>query len=211
MIWIILIVIFLLFFALTAGSPQTNNTANSKNSFEAEIDVPNPENSSPKSVIEFIDHYDSNVIKPVYDKLILLDKKIPPLLDSAFREKIANHYIAKEIYLWNMSIESRKIIEDELEKYPHKYIFELKGLQEDKYVKLLKSNIIYDEVWIYEEPNNKYDMDAIKVENLYGKIGYVPRDETSEVKEILQNEFKAYLNKIERRESYLYAEIIIYY
>src|SRR5690606_37683110 len=107
-----------------------------------------------------------------------------------------------------MSIESPKIIEDELEKYPHKYIFELKGLQEDKYVKLLKSNIIYDEVWIYEEPNNKYDMDAIKVENLYGKIGYVPRDETSEVKEILQNEFKAYINKIERRESYLYAEII---
>lgn len=211
MIWIILIIIFIVFIALTSGNSQVTNTSPSQKSFEAEIDVPNPENSNPKSVIEFIDHYDTNVIQPVCEKLLLMDKKIPPLLDSAFRDKIKNHYIIKELYLWNMSIESRKIIADDLESYPHKYIFELKGLQEDKYAKRLISNIIYDEVWIYEQPNNKFDSDAIKVENLEGTIGYVPRDETFDVKKILKNEFKAYINRIERQGTYLYGEIIIYY
>ncbi len=212
MIWIILIGIFFLFIIiLNSGNKQTNSKPASTNSFEAEIEVPNPENSNPKNVIEFIDHYDSNVIEPVYNQLISLNKNIPPLIDAAFREKIKNHYLTKEIYLWNLSIENRKIIEDELENYPNKYKFELKGLQENKYVEKLKSNIIYDEVWLYEEPNNKFDKNAIKVENIDGTIGYVPRDETYDLKEILEKEFKAYINKIQRQESYLFAEIIIYY
>ena len=212
MIWIILIGILVLFvIMMNSGNNQNNSNQNSNKSFEAEIEVPNPENSNPKNVIEFIDHYDSNVIEPVYNQLISLNKNIPPLIDSAFRDKIKNHYLTKEIYLWNLSIENRKIIEDELENYPNKYKFELKGLQESKYVEKLKSNIIYDEVWLYEEPNNKFDKNAIKVENIIGTIGYVPRDETYDLKEILEKEFKAYINKIQRQESYLFAEIIIYY
>ena len=162
-------------------------------------------------MIEFIDHYDSNVIKPVYEQLNSLNKRIPPLIDSAFREKIQNHYISKEIYLWNMSIESRKIIEDDLEVYPSKIIFELKGLHLDKYVNKLKNNIIYDEVYLEEEPENEYDNEAIKVENLDGIIGYVPREQTFEIKEIIEKDYRAYINKIERQPNFLYAEIIIYY
>ncbi|WP_156831939.1 HIRAN domain-containing protein [Kaistella palustris] len=213
MIWIILIGILILFvIMMSSGNNQNNSNLKSNKSFEAEIEVPNPENSNPKKVIEFIDHYSNpEVIKSVYEKLIELDKKIPPILDAAFKEKIQNGYITKEIYLWNLSIENRKIIEDELENYPNSYKFELKGLQENKYVDKLKSNIIYDEVWLYEEPNNKFDKNAIKVQNLIGTIGYVPKDETFEVKEILQEDFKAYINKIERQENYLFAEIIIHY
>ena len=126
MIWIIiLVIVVILFFVFNSGNSKQNIISSTKNTFEAEIDVPNPENSNPKNVIEFIDHYDSNVIKPVYEQLNSLNKRIPPLIDSAFREKIQNHYISKEIYLWNMSIESRKIIEDDLEVYPSKIIFEL--------------------------------------------------------------------------------------
>lgn len=196
---------------MTSTKKEKNQNQKPTNSFEAEIEVPNPENSNPKSVIEFIDHYDSNVIEPVYNQLISLNKKIPPILDAAFKEKIQNHYLSKEIYLWNLSIENRKIIEDELEKYPNKYIFELKGLHENKYVEKLKSNIIYDEVWLTEEPENLHDTNAIKVENLEGTIGYVPKNETFELKEILLKDFKAYIHKIERQENYLFSEIIIYY
>jgi hypothetical protein len=156
MIWIIiLVIVVILFFVFNSGNSKQNIISSTKNTFEAEIDVPNPENSNPKNVIEFIDHYDSNVIKPVYEQLNSLNKRIPHLIDSAFREKIQNHYISKEIYLWNMSIESRKIIEDDLEVYPSKIIFELKGLHLDKYVNKLKNNIIYDEVYLEEEPENE--------------------------------------------------------
>ena len=212
MIWIIiLVIVVILFFVFNSGNSKQNIISSTKNTFEAEIDVPNPENSNPKNVIEFIDHYDSNVIKPVYEQLNSLNKRIPPLIDSAFREKIQNHYISKEIYLWNMSIESRKIIEDDLEVYPSKIIFELKGLHLDKYVNKLKNNIIYDEVYLEEEPENEYDNEAIKVENLDGIIGYVPREQTFEIKEIIEKDYRAYINKIERQHNFLYAEIIIYY
>ena len=212
MIWIIiLVIVVILFFVFNSGNSKQNIISSTKNTFEAEIDVPNPENSNPKNVIEFIDHYDSNVIKPVYEQLNSLNKRIPPLIDSAFREKIQNHYISKEIYLWNMSIESRKIIEDDLEVYPSKIIFELKGLHLDKYVNKLKNNIIYDEVYLEEDPENEYDNEAIKVENLDGIIGYVPREQTFEIKEIIEKDYRAYINKIERQPKFLYAEIIIYY
>lgn len=208
---IILVIVVILFFVFNSGNSKQNIISSTKNTFEAEIDVPNPENSNPKNVIEFIDHYDSNVVKPVYEQLNSLNKRIPPLIDSAFREKIQNHYISKEIYLWNMSIESRKIIEDDLEVYPSKIIFELKGLHLDKYVNKLKNNIIYDEVYLEEDPENEYDNEAIKVENLDGIIGYVPREQTFEIKEIIEKDYRAYINKIERQPNFLYAEIIIYY
>ena len=208
---IILVIVVIIIFVFNSSKSTQKNIPPTKKSFEAEIDVPNPENSNPKNVIEFIDHYDSNVIKPVYEQLNSLNKRIPPLIDSAFREKIQNHYISKEIYLWNMSIESRKIIEDDLGVYHSKTIFELKGLHLDKYVDKLKSNIIYDEVYLEEEPENEFDNEAIKVENLDGIIGYVPKEQTFEIKEIIESDYKAYINKIERQPNFLYAEIIIYH
>lgn len=214
MIWIILIVaIIIIFFISKSGSKSVEMKNNNKTeSFNMDIELPNPEKSNPKDVIEFINDYQSIVIEEVYKKLKSLDNKIPPKLDAAFKDKIQNGAIIKENYLWNMSIEYRKIIQDDLEIFKNKYSFELKGLQENKYREKLKDCIIYDEVYIKLEPKNKFDKNAIKVESLDGIIGYVPASETYEVKNIIENnEYKVYIENIESDMDFISTQIIIYY
>lgn len=214
MIWIILIGVIVIIFLISNNNSSSNQIKNNtkSESFNMDIELPNPEKSNPKDVIEFINDYQSIVIEEVYKKLKLLDNKIPPKLDAAFKEKIQNGTIIKENYLWNMSIEYRKIIQDDLETFENKYSFELKGLQENKYREKLKDCIIYDEVYIELEPTNKFDKNAIKVESLDGVIGYVPASETYEVKNIIENnEYKVYIENIESDMNFISTQIIIYY
>ena len=214
MIWIILILIFFVFVFILNNNSNSNEleTNNKTENFNMDIELPNPEKSNPKDVIEFINDYQSIVIEEVYKKLKLLNNKIPPKLDLAFRDKIENGLILKEKYLWNISIQYRKMIQDNLETFENKYSFELKGLQENKYKEELKDCIIYDEVYLEIEPNNKFDKNAIKVESLNGIIGYVPASETNEVKNIMVNkEHKVYIENIENDMNFITCQIIIYY
>jgi hypothetical protein len=214
LIWIILIAVIVIIFLISSNNSSSaeNKSNNKTESFNMDIELPNPEKSNPKDVIEFINDYQSIVIEEVYKKLKLLDNKIPPKLDAAFKEKIQNGAIIKENYLWNMSIEYRKIRQDDLETFANKYSFELKGLKENKYREKLKDCIIYDEVYIELEPENKFDKNAIKVESLDGIIGYVPASETYEVKNIIEyNEYKVYIENIESDIDFISTQIVIYY
>jgi hypothetical protein len=84
---------------------------NIKQTQTIDIDVPNPENSNPKSVI---DSYNSEIISQIYKQLKEKNKEIPSKLDSIFLTKINLGYIIKEEYLWNISIESIKKDSDNL-------------------------------------------------------------------------------------------------
>lgn len=210
MIWIILI-ISLVFILFIVNNNSENKKPNTNQKEIVDIDVPNPENSNPKSVIEFIDGFGHETIKQVYNQLISLNKKIPPKLDAAFKEKIENGFLIKENYLWNISIENRKIIEDDLEEFPNKHSFELKGLQENKYREKLKGCIIYEEVYLESEPQNKFDQNAVKVECLEGIIGYVPANETNQVKEIMEKDYKAYIENVERDLNFITVYIVLHY
>lgn len=214
MIWTILIVVMVIILWISINNSTTvvPKNMNKTKKFNMDIELPNPEKSNPKDVIEFINDYQSIVIEEVYKQLISLNNKIPPKLDAAFKEKIQNGRILKENYFWKISIEYRKIIQDDLDKFENKYSFELKGLKENKYREILKNCIIYDEVYLEIEPNNKFDKNAIKVEYLDGIIGYAPISETFEIKNILENnEYKVYIENIENVGDFISSQIIIYY
>jgi hypothetical protein len=214
MIWIILIVVTvtILWISINNSTSVVPKNMNKTKKFNMDIELPNPEKSNPKDVIEFINDYQSIVIEEVYKQLISLNNKIPAKLDAAFKEKIQNGIILKENYFWKISIENRKIIQDDLDKFENKYSFELKGLKENKYREILKNCIIYDEVYLEIEPNNKFDKNAIKVEYLDGIIGYAPILETFEIKNIIENnEYKVYIENIENVGDFISSQIIIYY
>ena len=210
MIWIILIVIIVIVIIFNLNNEQVGNKQLNQKQV-VEIDVPNPENSNPKKVIEFINDYEPSVIKQTYDQLIGLNKQIPKELKIAFEDKIKNGYIIKENYLWSISIEEIKVEQDNLIDYTKRYSFEVKGLQINAYKERLKNSIIYDEVYLESEPKNKFDKNAIKVETIDGLIGYVPANETSEVKKIMETDYKAYIENVTNDDGFINAYIEIYH
>lgn len=176
-----------------------------------QIKAPNPENSHPKKVINFINEQDLFTIKQVFNQFIELGINIPKELKYAFEEKIKNGFIKKENFLWNISLEEYDFIQDEIEKYSNNYVFEVKGLQEDRYRKPLKGCIIYDELQLIPEPQNRFDKNAIKIKSPEGLIGYVPAQETEEIKKILNQNHKVYLKEVSEFGEFIDDSVIIYF
>jgi hypothetical protein len=176
-----------------------------------QISAPNPENSHPKRVINFIDEHDLFTIKQVYAQFKEMEINIPMELKNAFEEKIKNGFIKKENFLWNISLEEYDFIQDEIEKFSNRYTFEVKGLQENKHRKSLKNCIKYEELQLIPEPRNRFDKNAIKVKSPEGVIGYVPAIETLEVKKILDQKHKAYLKEASDLGGFFEATVILYY
>jgi hypothetical protein len=206
MIWIILIltVVILVFFI-------SNNKPKSIEQQVAEIDVPNPENSHPKKVINFINDNQPGIIKQVHEQLTKLNKVIPSNLETAFQEKMRNGYIQKEKYLWESSMEEYDIVQNEIESLNKTYTFEIKGLQNYAYRKAIKNCIKYEEVFLENEPKNKFDKNAIKIFCVEGNLGYVPATETTEVSEIISKNYKAYLESIFENDNFIEAYVIVYH
>lgn len=66
-----------------------------------------------------------------------------------------------------------------------------------------------DSVFLISEPDNKFDSDAIKVMCNNLLIGYVPAVETSEVSEILNKEYFAYIEKLDKDPGWINISIKI--
>lgn len=206
MIWIILILLFILFtYLISSNSPKKVEQQ------IAQIDIPNPENSHPKKIINFINDNESSIIKQVHAQLIKLNKTIPLEFETVFQEKIKNGFIQKEKYLWTISMEDYDIVQNEIKNFKKSYEFEIKGLQNYTYRKAIKNCIKYEEVFLKKEPNNSFDKNAIKIFCFEGDLGYVPATETTEVAKIISNNYKAYLESIFENENFIEAYVIIYH
>jgi len=206
MIWALIIFIIVVFIVFV----NKNNTQKIEQQI-VEIDVPNPETSHPKKIINFINDYDSGVIKQVHEQLIKSNKEIPSNFEIAFQEKIRNGFIQKEKYLWETSLEEYDIVQNEIQNFNKKYTFEIKGLQNNTYRKSIKNCIKYEEVFLENEPKNKFDKNAIKIFCIEGNLGYVPATETFEVGEIISKHHKSYLESIFENDNFIEAYVIIYY
>ncbi len=68
-----------------------------------------------------------------------------------------------------------------------------------------------DIVFLIPEPDNKFDSGAIKVMCNNFLIGYVPAFETSEVIEILNNKYLAYIEKLDKDPGWINITIKILY
>ena len=106
---------------------------------------------------------------------------------------------------------SRNEIDVNLREYPNEYSFNVKGVHLDKYMyPVLNICKEFDMVSLIAEPDNRYDSDAIKVENSGWEIGYVPAGETYEVHEIIKKENIAYIETL-RKGGYINVTIKIRY
>lgn len=175
------------------------------------ISAPNPETANPKDVIDFISDCPPDVIKQVYHQLLAKNIKIPGELDKIFQEKITKLVLLKEKYYWKTSIESYQIEKEKLNNYKENYFFDLKGVHVPSNRKKLENCIIFEKVTLKKEPRNKYDSNAIQVIANSGAVGHVPADQTEIVHKIIDQEHKAFIEKILKSGDYLAVTIKIYY
>lgn len=88
--------------------------------------------------------------------------------------------------------------------------FEITGVHiPDRKNRIIKTCLIDDQVLLSREPNNKFDLNAIVVENYKGKIGYIQSADTSYVHSILEKEHYAYISYLDNNDNYLTVEITI--
>lgn len=206
MIWAIIIILIILFAIFHSWNPPEKTKKQT-----VELDMPNPENGHPKKIINFIDDHDASVIKQAHEQLLKLNKRIPSEFEVIFQDKIRNGYIQKENYLWAFSLEDYDIVHDHIKDLKKTYTFEIKGLQNYTYRKAIKNCILYEEVFFENEPNNKFDKNAIRIFCLEGNLGYVPATETSAINKIVSGEYKAYLENVSEINSFIQAHVVIHY
>ena len=96
-------------------------------------------------------------------------------------------------------------------KYPDRYEFNVKGLHMASYQKRLAKCDTTDEVTLEPEPENKYDINAIKVMTAAGLIGYVPADKTDYVSFLISKDHDAFINEIDDNDGYVRCTIAILY
>jgi putative lipoic acid-binding regulatory protein len=89
---------------------------------------------------------------------------------------------------------TRKEIDFNLKEYPNQYTFSVSGVHLQDYIHpVLNVCKELDLITLVPEPDNRFDSDAIKVEDSGWHIGYVPAGETYEVHEIIKKDHIAYI------------------
>jgi len=221
--WIVLIAVIIIIIALrkrkkrrkALAKAEAEAKSQAKQSIEPpniqNVNAPNPETANPKEVIDFISDCPPDVIKQVYHQLLAKNIKIPGDLDKLFQEKITNLYLFKERYYWKTSIESYQIEKEKLNNYKENYSFELQGVHVPANRKRLENCIIFEKVILKKQPRNKYDSNAIQVIANSGALGHVPADETEIVHKIIDQEHKAFIEKIFLLGDHLRVTIKIYH
>lgn len=212
-IFICLGVFLLVIFAKKQSSTRNTsaiNTNNNQEKIQKNISVPNPETANPKDVVHFILNESSDIVKQVYNQLINKEYKIPEKLAGLFRDKINGGFIMYSKIYCQFNIEDYQVEKEDLKQYSNQYIFEVKGLQVISYQDRLRDCVVYEKVNLKKEPHNKYDSNAIKVVASSGLIGYVPRDETDELSEIMNNDYKAFIFSISDYDR-IDSNVIVYY
>lgn len=90
--------------------------------------------------------------------------------------------------------------------------FEVTGIHiADRKNRIKKTCEVNDEVIVSAEPKNKFDPNAIMVQNHKGKLGYIMADDTEEVHRIIKGEHYSYISYIDDFDNYLTLEISIKY
>jgi len=213
MLFFIAIACIVLIVCIAYSSGGNNNKIPFTNiqSQSVELSVPNPETANPKDVVRFILSRDSDVVRQIYHQLKQKGIIIPEQLDKLFHDKINCSLLYYRPIYWGFDIKEYQMEKENLSQYSDQYYFGIKGLQVKSYQKKLEDCVVYDQVTLKKEPHNKYDPNAIKVVSPSGLIGYVPRDETDEVKSIIDKSHKAFIFRITDIDGFIDSDVVIYY
>ncbi|MGV0927174.1 HIRAN domain-containing protein [Empedobacter sp. ULE_I145] len=102
------------------------------------------------------------------------------------------------------SVKEHKVIEN------NDYTFDLTGVHINSRKNYIISNCeIGDEVFLYPEPNNEFDHNAIVVRHNNKIIGYVPANETSFIKDYINSEYFAVITFVDNFNDFLDVSITI--
>lgn len=139
-------------------------------------------------------------------------KKSPEdLYSKATAERIekSNESIENSRELLRQIKEVRKI---KISSLKNEATFEITGI----HIAVRKNRIINtcevdDEIIVSAEPKNKFDKNAIMIENHDGKIGYIKSEDTDEVHPLITGEHYSFISMINNFNDYLDVEITIRY
>ncbi|GEJ41400.1 hypothetical protein FPN185_contig00011-0040 [Flavobacterium psychrophilum] len=96
--------------------------------------------------------------------------------------------------------------------FENESIFEVTGVHiATRKKRIKKTCVLGDQVIVYAEPENKFDPNAIVIENHEGILGYIKADDTEEVHDIIKVEHYAYISEIDDYDDYLTLHISIKY
>lgn len=205
----IVAIIIILILASGNKSNQASYTLPQK-TIQQNMAVPNPESANPKDVARFILNHDKDIVKQVYTQFRQKGIIIPKQLENLFQSKMNGGFILYSKVYNELNISAYQAEKENLQQYPDEYTFDVKGLHVKSYQDRLSECAIYDRVTLKRDPGNKYDSNAIKVMAGSGMIGHVPADQTEEVGEIIQGDYRAFIAHIFDFDR-VDADIIIYY
>lgn len=124
-------------------------------------------------ILQFISNISSEKIRQVTEIINSSDLFIPLWVSNFCQNKIDGNFINPN--------------------YNLEYNFRLKGIHIIENLNNLNNCQLFEEVRLMPEPSNHYDENAILVLHQNKKLGYVPADETLNLKEILNNNYLALL------------------
>ncbi|HVZ95413.1 MAG TPA: HIRAN domain-containing protein [Chitinophagaceae bacterium] len=91
------------------------------------------------------------------------------------------------------------------------FYFALKGLQIPERKRNLSECKVRDAIILKEEPSNEYDHNAIQVFHGQKLLGYVERDKTLEVKNLMDGNYTAEISMIVDMNGFIEVTIGVYY
>lgn len=208
---IILVIIVIIMFSVGSSELSEKKYSNQAIQETKQIQFPNPETANPKDVHKAFLRYSKDELKQIYTGLKKQGVNIPSALDNDFQDYLNGKYLFS-IHYDNLNLEEFQRKKYSLKDFQNRYVFDLRGVQFGRRKKILEDWLTYDEVELKPEPTNDFDENAIKVLAGHRLIGYVPREETAEVKEIMKSVYFAFIYmKSSDQEGFVTADIIIHY
>jgi hypothetical protein len=194
--YIFIFIVILLLFALFSKKDPNQKTI--------EVEMPNPDKCQDQTMLDFIENTPNYKLELVFKEYIKLGFFLKPLFLEAYDKKInSNKYLLESI---EAETKAKKA------SFNNAAIFEVTGVHIAYRKKRIRNTCeINDRIFLQPEPYNKFDKDAIKVENYDGKLGYIKSDETDEVHPLIKDDYYSYISMIDDYDNYLRLEITVLY
>ena len=218
----ILIVIFLIavfvIIIFTASNTNDSKKSQAKNSEirTIDLDVPNPI-KNPEGFLDFIEKTDATYLWQIESQLDYTNNLQNIILRKALNDKSATGKFDKLHYLKILSkAKENTYSESELtENLDQKLEFVTSFKIAGTFISNRKENLIFniDEgsiVILERDPYNKFDENAIVIRHDKSIIGYVPRNETNEISEIIKYNHIAKIADIIYIDDYIDVIVNIY-